>query len=47
MDVIKQIKGCDVILKGNIMSFNYVFLKVNLNDGDHIPTFGSIKNCIA
>jgi len=47
MDVIKQIKGCDVILKGNIMSFNYIFLKVNLNDGETIfQRFGSIQNCV-
>lgn len=47
MDVIKQIKGCDVILKGHIMSFNYIFLKEKLNEGETIfQRFGSIQNCI-
>ena len=32
MDVRKQIKGCEVELIGNIMSFNYIFLKKNLKE---------------
>ena len=47
MDTIIHIEGCEVILKGSIMSFNYVFLKNKLKKGETIfDRFPHIQNCV-
>lgn len=47
MDTRKQIENCDVELIGNIMSFNYIFLKKNLKNNETIfERFGRIQNCV-
>lgn len=47
MDEFKHIEGCQITLKDNIMSFNYVFLKKKLKKGETIfDRFPLIQNCV-